>query len=177
MSPSTSAPEIPIIEPTEARPNPAQVKVICLGLGRTGVSLTVYLRLTKSCNLYQDRKPQGSLDGAWIWTGLPYVRSSQQRGKGFPSLVPNWRWYVIHQIWHGKKGLSNQNPPSFTGGSTPADLDDILRGYTSVLDTPPIMYPEELYAAYPNAKYILVSIEELAIKTDVEQFFEIQDYA
>jgi hypothetical protein len=43
-----------------------------------------------------------------------------------------------------------------TGNGTPEDFDGILRGYGSVLDYPAAMYPAELYAAYPDAKFILV---------------------
>ncbi|GJJ13217.1 hypothetical protein Clacol_007468 [Clathrus columnatus] len=136
ISRTTPATEVPLIEPTETRPNPAQIKIICLGLGRTGTA---------------------SLKEALTMLGFgPAYHMFEvlnNDGRDFPA------WSRIGD-----------------GGSTAADLDDILRGYTSVLDTPPIMYPEELYAAYPNAKYILtlrdpVSFEK-SMKSTILQLME-----
>jgi hypothetical protein len=47
---------------------------------------------------------------------------------------------------------------SGAGNPTPEDFDVILRGYSSALAYPAAMYPAELYAAYPDAKFILVRL-------------------
>ncbi|KAF8498877.1 hypothetical protein BU17DRAFT_59255, partial [Hysterangium stoloniferum] len=36
-------------------------------------------------------------------------------------------------------------------------FDTILQGYHAVLDQPPALFPGELYAAYPDAKFILTT--------------------
>ncbi|EJD38233.1 hypothetical protein AURDEDRAFT_116577 [Auricularia subglabra TFB-10046 SS5] len=41
------------------------------------------------------------------------------------------------------------------GTITRADWDDVFGDYTATLDFPAAMFPRELYAVYPNAKYIL----------------------
>lgn len=42
--------------------------------------------------------------------------------------------------------------------TSPAAFDKVLRGYKSVVDSPIAVMAKEAYAAYPHAKYILVSI-------------------
>jgi len=46
--------------------------------------------------------------------------------------------------------------PYFVGDSTPERFDKILSGYHSVVDSPVAIMAAEVYAAYPDAKYILV---------------------
>ena len=43
-----------------------------------------------------------------------------------------------------------------TGNGTPEDFDELFRDYNAVWSFPSAIYPEELYAAYPHAKFILV---------------------
>ncbi|KAF8586163.1 hypothetical protein K439DRAFT_978169 [Ramaria rubella] len=43
------------------------------------------------------------------------------------------------------------------GKGTTEDVHMLCDGYGAVLDYPPAMYPSELYAAYPDAKFILTT--------------------
>ena len=43
------------------------------------------------------------------------------------------------------------------GSGSTALMHELLDNYGSVLDHPAVMWPDELYAAYPDAKFILVS--------------------
>ena len=52
--------------------------------------------------------------------------------------------------------LSNPILSMRAGNGTSEDFDELFRGYTAALSYPAAMYPEELYAAYPHAKFILV---------------------
>ncbi|KAF8576304.1 hypothetical protein K439DRAFT_676858 [Ramaria rubella] len=98
-----------------SRLNSATIKVVCLGLGRTG---TTSLR--------------DALD--MLGFGPCYHMSTivEGGGKDFAS------WSKI-----GDGDTSNDY------------LNDILNGFASVADYPAAMYPAELFAAYPDAKYIL----------------------
>jgi len=100
-----------------SRPNPAEVQVICLGLGRTGTS---------------------SLREALTTLGFgPSYHMSvimDEEGKDFPT------WYKVGD-----------------GNGVPTDFDAVFRNSRSVLDYPACLYPAELYAAYPNAKFILTT--------------------
>lgn len=67
----------------------------------------------------------------------PYYHMSvimDENGKDFPT------WYKIGD-----------------GQSNPADFDAVFRDSVSVLDYPACLYPAELYAAYPDAKFILTT--------------------
>ena len=50
------------------------------------------------------------------------------------------------------------------GNDSPEAFDRILQGYQSVVDSPVAVKPEEVYAAYPNAKFILASLVPFFIK-------------
>lgn len=52
-----------------------------------------------------------------------------------------------------------------SGESDPELFDLILNGYQSVVDPPAAIHPADTYAAYPDAKFILVSINTI-IKND-----------
>jgi len=54
--------------------------------------------------------------------------------------------------------LSNPILSMRIGNGTPEDFDELFRDYNVVLSYPSAMYPEELYAAYPHAKFILVRV-------------------
>ncbi|KAF8520136.1 hypothetical protein BU17DRAFT_89109 [Hysterangium stoloniferum] len=43
------------------------------------------------------------------------------------------------------------------GPATPEKFDTIFQGYHAVLDQPAALFPGELYAAYPDAKFILTT--------------------
>ncbi|KAF8592224.1 hypothetical protein K439DRAFT_1656249 [Ramaria rubella] len=43
------------------------------------------------------------------------------------------------------------------GNGTLQDFHTLLDNYTTVLDNPPAMFPQEMYAAYPDAKFILTT--------------------
>ena len=45
-----------------------------------------------------------------------------------------------------------------SGESDPKLFDQILEGYQSVVDAPAAIKVAEIYAAYPDAKFILVSV-------------------
>ncbi|KIJ44564.1 hypothetical protein M422DRAFT_252182 [Sphaerobolus stellatus SS14] len=46
------------------------------------------------------------------------------------------------------------------GNDSPESFDQILQGYRSVVGSLVAVKPEEVYAAYPNAKFILIKIEK-----------------
>lgn len=52
--------------------------------------------------------------------------------------------------------MNNQGLRSLLEGGDLDLINDILRGYSAVLDQPPALFPETLYKAYPDAKFILV---------------------
>jgi len=96
---------------------PAPVKVICLGLSRTGTtSLSEALEILGHGPCY-------------------HTYSIVRKGKNdFDA------WFKISD-----------------GPATPEAFDAILQGYHAVLDQPPALFPGELYAAYPDARFILTT--------------------
>ncbi|KIJ46145.1 hypothetical protein M422DRAFT_250179 [Sphaerobolus stellatus SS14] len=108
------------MSPSTQRANQPPIRVICLGLGRTGtVSLTAALEILGCGPCYHTSKRMDS-------------RPSDN--------------------YFGKSGLGR----TLEGGD-PELIDDILQGYVSVLDQPAANFPETLYRAYPEAKFILTT--------------------
>lgn len=104
--------------PNSSRPNPADMKIICLGFGRTGT--------------------------------LSLATAFEQLGFG-PSYHPIKilkQTSAENDIFAAWAKINDEN-------STPADLDNLLRGYTSISDFIAAINAEKLYQAYPDAKFIL----------------------
>ncbi|KIJ33593.1 hypothetical protein M422DRAFT_264354 [Sphaerobolus stellatus SS14] len=105
------------MSPSTQRENQPPIRVICLGLGRTGtVSLTAALEILGCGPCYHTSK--------WM--------------DSRPSDYLKW----VEQ---------------YEKGGDPELIDDILQGYVSVLDQPAANFPETLYRAYPEAKFILTT--------------------
>ncbi|KIJ26207.1 hypothetical protein M422DRAFT_272735 [Sphaerobolus stellatus SS14] len=101
-----------------SRPNPAEMRIICLGFGRTG-TLSLATALDK-------------LGFGPCYHPLKIVKQTSDENDLFAS------WAKINdENW------------------SPADLDDLLRGYCSIMDFIAAINAEKLYQAYPDAKYIL----------------------
>jgi len=100
----------------QERSNPAPIKVIGLGLGRTGtMSLCVALEMLGFGPCYH-----------------PMKASQDSRD-----------WFAWASIAEGK--------------SSPEEFDKLLSGYQSAVDSPLAIMAVEVYAAYPNAKFILTT--------------------
>ncbi|KAF8518824.1 hypothetical protein BU17DRAFT_90610 [Hysterangium stoloniferum] len=54
-------------------------------------------------------------------------------------------------------GGGGADEESVFGPATPEQFDTIFQGYHAVLDQPAALFPDELYAAYPDAKFILTT--------------------
>ncbi|KIJ33609.1 hypothetical protein M422DRAFT_264375 [Sphaerobolus stellatus SS14] len=103
--------------PSMQRSNQTSIRVICLGLGRTGtVSLTEALEILGYGPCYHTIKWMESRPSDWL------------------------KWVEQYEK-----------------GGDPELIDNILQGYSSVLDQPAANFPETLYRAYPDAKFILTT--------------------
>jgi hypothetical protein len=67
-------------------------------------------------------------------------------------------WWKVHRGVYRHCHSSFLTPRRVLGENTTENLDIILKKYNSVFDYPAAMYPQALYDAYPDAKYIIVSI-------------------
>jgi hypothetical protein len=77
-----------------------------------------------------------------------------------------WRWreswtYHLGYTWQKVLRVLPSGSNSFNifiaeNAATPENIYQALDGYCSVLDQPPAFFPEQLYNAYPDAKFILV---------------------
>ncbi|KIJ33610.1 hypothetical protein M422DRAFT_264377 [Sphaerobolus stellatus SS14] len=111
------------------RPNQPSIRVVCLGLSRTG---------TTSMNKALEILGYG-----------PCYHTFSLISSGVNDLP---KWMEIYD-----KGEDLQI------------IDSILQGYSSVLDLPAVNFPEALYRAYPNAKFILTTRDPAKWEQSIKQ--------
>ncbi|KIJ33608.1 hypothetical protein M422DRAFT_264374 [Sphaerobolus stellatus SS14] len=105
------------MSPSTQRPNQPSIRVICLGLSRTGTT-----SMTKALEI---------LGYGPCYHTFSLVSSGVNDFK---------KWMKIYDK-----------------GEDLEIIDGILQGYSSVLDLPAANFPEALYRAYPDAKFILTT--------------------
>lgn len=127
-------------------------KVICVGLGRTGVSCNMSSTNAVMNIILKTLSLRTALD--MLGFGPCYHMKTlvdELDGKDFPI----WHKFAIGMF--GKQHCFQLYIDALIiGEGTIEEMDAVLHDYGAVLDYPPAMYYAELYATYPDAKFILV---------------------
>ncbi|GJJ15804.1 hypothetical protein Clacol_010082 [Clathrus columnatus] len=113
-------------------------KVICLGLGQTGTS---------------------SLMDALEMLGFgPCYHMKVVLQNQDPNEIKTWTDLGQGNVTSDIVAVGLE-PICRLGSTTLDDIRTLLKDYNSIVDYPPAIYYEELYKAYPDAKFILTTRE------------------